>query len=433
MIFTDALSLAYKALRDRKLRTILTMLMVAIGAGLITALNSTGAGFSAYVTRQLGSLSPDIIMVMPSSSSTLRMTEGVPRTIQFLPDVYSAIPFVQRGLTVKSGASTRTLTIMGIDQAALPLLYPNVALAEGEYVSPSDQSGILLGYNVAYPQDQVTPFARLGQLVTAEYVDYGGPRPTTVQRAVRVVGILRYMGAGGFINVDSMAFVSVAAARSGLRRGDVFSGIFVKPRSLDQADAAAEEIRGVYGNNLTIFSLKDIVQIIQNVIGALVLFIGSIAAVSLLVATVGILATMYTSVTERIREIGITKSVGFTDRDILVLFLSEAFIIGAVGGLLGLLGGVGLSYAIPFALNSLVSGVAPTGSPMGGGQGGGFGSFGGGGGSMGSFSLTGITPVFEAPFMAEVWLFCLSLAVVGGLYPAWRASRLNPIAALRHE
>jgi len=321
---------------------------------------------------------------------------------------------------------------MGIDQAALPQLYPNVGLAEGEYVSPSDQSGILLGYNVAYPQDQVTPFARLGQLIMAEYVDYSGPKPTTVQRAFRVVGILRYMGAGGFINVDSMAFVSVAAARSGLRQGDIFSGIFVKARALDQVDAAAEEIRGIYGNNLTIFSLKDIVQIIQNVIGALVLFIGSIAAVSLLVATVGILATMYTSVTERIREIGITKSVGFTDRDILILFLSEALIIGAVGGLLGLIGGAGLSYAIPFALNSLVSGAAPTRSPMGRGQGGGLGSF-GGGGSMGSFSLTGIAPVFEAPFMAEVWLFCLSLAVVGGLYPAWRASRLNPIAALRHE
>jgi len=432
MRFTDVLRLAYRALRDRRLRSILTMAMVAIGSGLITALNSTGAGFSAYVTGQLGSLSPDIIMVLPSSSSTLRLTEGVQRTVQFLPDVSTVVPFVQRGFLTKSGTSSRTVTFMGIDQAMLPLLYPNVGLAEGEYVSPSDQSGVLLGYGVAYPQDQVTPFARLGQVITVQYTDFTAPRPATVQRALRVVGILRYMGAGGFVNVDSMAFISITTARSGMQRADVYSGIFVKARGLDRADAAAEEIRSIYGNNLTIFSLKDIAQIIQNVISALVLFIGSIAAVSLLVATVGILATMYTSVSERIREIGITKSVGFTDRDILVLFLSEALIIGAVGGLLGLIGGAGLSYAIPFALNSLVSGVAPSRSSMDGSQGGGLGPF-GGGGSMGSFSLTSITPVFELPFMSEVWLFCLILAAIGGLYPAWRASRLDPIVALRHE
>ncbi|MEM3047311.1 MAG: ABC transporter permease [Candidatus Bathyarchaeia archaeon] len=432
MMFTDVLRLAYKALRDRKLRSALTMVMVAIGSGLIIALNSTGAGFSAYVTGQLGNLSPDIMMVLPSSSSTLRLTEGVQRTIQFLPDVSSVIPFVQRSFLTKSGASSRTVTFIGIDQSMLSLLYPNIGLAEGEYVSPSDQSGVLLGYSVAYPQDQMMPFARLGQVITVQYTDLTGPRPTTAQRAFRVVGILRYMGTGGFINVDSMAFVSVTTARSGMQRADVYSGLFVKAKGLDRADAAAEEIRGIYGNNLTIFSLKDIVQIIQNVIGALVLFIGSIAAVSLLVATVGILATMYTSVSERIREIGITKSVGFTDRDILVLFLSEALIIGAVGGLLGLIGGAGLSYAIPFALSNLASGVTSTGSQTGGGQGGGFRLF-GGGSSAGSLSLSHMTPVFELPFMAEVWLFCLALAAMGGLYPAWRASKLDPIVALRHE
>jgi putative ABC transport system permease protein len=140
-------------------------------------------------------------------------------------------------------------------------------------------------------------------------------------------------------------------------------------------------------------------------------FLGSIGAVSLFVATVGIVNTMYVSVMERTREIGILKAIGYRPRQIMFMFLSEAALTGVIGGFCGLL----LGYVLSFLMGGMFGGLG----------GGGRGFFGGGGGT--------IQPVFSTELIIFSLVFPVILATVAGLYPAWRASRMNAVVALKYE
>ena len=146
-------------------------------------------------------------------------------------------------------------------------------------------------------------------------------------------------------------------------------------------------------------------------------FLGSIGAVSLFVAAVGITNTMFVSVMERTREIGILKALGYRPRQIMAMFLSEAALSGVVGGV----GGTILGYALSFILGGSLSSFSGLG--MGGGP----------PGQTSSTSSTTFTPVFTPEQIAFSLLFPIGIAVLAGLYPAWRASRMNAVVALKYE
>jgi ABC-type antimicrobial peptide transport system permease subunit len=148
-------------------------------------------------------------------------------------------------------------------------------------------------------------------------------------------------------------------------------------------------------------------------------FLGSIGAVSLFVAAVGITNTMFVSVMERTREIGILKALGYKPRQIMGMFLSEATLSGVVGGV----GGTILGYVLSFILGGSLSMFSGFG--MGGGR--------PGQASSTSASSTTFTPVFTPELIAFSLLFPIGIAVLAGLYPAWRASRMNAVVALKYE
>jgi ABC-type antimicrobial peptide transport system permease subunit len=143
-------------------------------------------------------------------------------------------------------------------------------------------------------------------------------------------------------------------------------------------------------------------------------FLGSIGAVSLFVATVGIVNTMYVSVMERTREIGILKAIGYRPKQIMGMFLAEAALTGVIGAFCGL----ALGYALAFLMGGMLGGLG------GGGRG-----FGGGGG----FGSIAIQPVFSTELILFALVFPVILATLAGLYPAWRASRMNAVVALKYE
>jgi ABC-type antimicrobial peptide transport system permease subunit len=144
--------------------------------------------------------------------------------------------------------------------------------------------------------------------------------------------------------------------------------------------------------------------------------LGSIGAVSLFVATVGIVNTMYVSVMERTREIGILKALGYRPKQIMGMFLSEAALTGVIGAFCGL----ALGYVLSFLMGGLFGG-------FGGGGRGGFVIGGGPGGG------TTIQPVFSAELIVFSLVFPVILAIIAGLYPAWRASKMNAVVALKYE
>lgn len=414
MNILDLMMLSFSALKERKLRAVLTIAMVAIGAGLVTALSGMTNGLYTYMLGQFSTLGANIVIVMPASSS-FRINEPVRDSIERIANVKDVAPFIQQVATLESGGTSKATTIIGIDQNKLPLIFPTVQIAEGSLIPPHDAIGIVVGNTVAYPPGQSTPFLRYHQSVIVKYTYQEGVKLVTDTRSFQVKGILSYMGTSAmFIPIDRMAAISLHTANSLFKRGGSYDALFVIATDADAVEDVVSRIKKIYENNVEAISAKSIIQIVQNIMGALQVFIGGIAGVSLVVASVGILAGLYTSVMERTREIGLLKALGFKSWMILMLFLDEAILIGMIGGAVGC--GVGIILAHILAiLSGQVRGAATSQMP----------------GMEGGFGF--VPPVFTSDIFMFVWLFCVGLSVVAGVYPAWRASRFDPVIALRKD
>jgi putative ABC transport system permease protein len=186
----------------------------------------------------------------------------------------------------------------------------------------------------------------------------------------------------------------------------------VVAQSATYVDAVQHEIMTLYSDNIGVITPKAILQIRERFLNGNSSFIISVAFIALLVGAVGIITTLYTSVNERISEIGTLKAIGAQKSFILSMFLIEALIIGLLGATLGLAVGISGSYLL-----SDFSGPRP--------------GVGGGGGGPGGGSQVHIPPVFLPADLLNIWILSLVLSIGAGLFPAWKASRLSPILALR--
>jgi putative ABC transport system permease protein len=213
--------------------------------------------------------------------------------------------------------------------------------------------------------------------------------------------------------IDRSVIINEATGNSLFHKSGKYDQMVVAALSGDYVNAVQQEIIGLYGNNIGVITPKAILQTRQQFQSGNSAFTIAIAFIALLVGAVGIITTLYTSVTERTKEIGTMKAIGAKGRFILVLFLSEALLIGIIGSTLGLLSGMGGSYV-------LSSGFAPRGAGTGGGA---------GGGPPGA-APPHINPIFTPNDLFSVWILSLLLSIAAGIFPAWKASRLSPIEAL---
>ena len=412
MEIVDLFILSFEALKERKLRASLTTLMVVIGAALVTGLNGLTTGLNEYMVKQFSTLGANVIIVLPGSQS-IRLDNQVTKNLEKIHDVVTALPFIQQSATIESGGSSRNVFVMGIDQQKLHLVIPTLELESGSLIQPSDSTGIVIGNTVAYPPGQSIPFAQYGQSITIKFLAQGEASPSLVKASFRVKGIIKYMGTSSvFIPIDRMALISLNAANSLFKRAGVYDGILLVATNQDVVEKIVSDIRKILGTNVEIHTAKSIIQTIQNIMGAFQLFMGSVASVSLIVASVGILAGLYTAVMERTKEIGILKALGFKNHAILLLFLNEALWIGIIGGLIGDVLGIGLGYALAISAGEMRRRTTIQ-SPIG--------------------QLGYIPPIFTLENLIFVWIFCLLLSIIAGVYPAWKASKLDPVVALRKE
>jgi putative ABC transport system permease protein len=201
--------------------------------------------------------------------------------------------------------------------------------------------------------------------------------------------------------IDNGIVINPQAGNSLLQKSGKFDSLFVIAQSADLVDTVQQELRNLYGNNIGISTVRAILKTIQQFTGGINAFLSSIAVVSLVVGAVGIITTLYTAVVERTREIGTLKAIGAQNKDILTLFLVEALLIGIFGATLGMLSGIGFGYA-------LSAGIRPGNGPYS-------------------------PPIFLVSDMLRVWIISVSLSIAAGVFPALKASRLLPIAALRAE
>ena len=416
MLIVDMFKLAYTALVDRKIRSVLTILGITVGSAIILALIASSSGLNAGITANIQKTGANILNIRNAggffsagATNTYRLSSTDVTYLKGLPHVVHVYPYYSYGASIVSGGSTLSATVVGIDLSALPILYNGLTVAEGNIPLTGDVTSAAVGWDIANPVSG-TPIG-VHQMVDMTVSGISGGKSGGTSYAVLASAILTQYGTALFSNIDDTVFISFQAATY-LSKSPYFTGIYVVVDNTADVTGVQTTISNYYGSNVRVISPGQILSSISAITGQLTVFLGSIGAVSLFVATVGIVNTMYVSVMERTREIGILKAIGYRPKEIMGMFLAEASLTGVIGGVTGLM----LGYALSFLMGGELAGSTIS-----------FGRGGPGGGAA------AVVPVFSTDLIIFALTFPVLLATVAGLYPAWRASRMNAVAALKYE
>jgi putative ABC transport system permease protein len=420
MDFKQIFLLSFDAIRERKVRSVLTILMVMSGSSLLVAVNGVGASFSDLFNKQFRNLAPNILFISSSQSAQgggpggggggpggaanapadakISLNAAIVNRIRSLPFVQDVIPAYRSSITLQSQGKTKTDAVLSIDPTKLLVIAPTLEFIDGSTIRPNDPSAILIAQDVANPPGDSEPFVVLGQSVRATYSFVDSTTGIQKEQAKSFVttGIIKETGNP---TIDSAVVMNKNAGNSLLQKSGKFDSLFVIAQSSALVDIVEQEIRSLYSNNIGINTVKAILKTIQQFTSGINAFLTSIAIVSLIVGAVGIITTLYTSVVERTREIGTMRAIGAKKSHILYLFLAEALLIGIIGATVGLLAGIGVGYG-------LAIGFRPGNGPYN-------------------------PPIFLANDMIKVWIISIALSILAGLLPAVKASRLLPVTALR--
>jgi putative ABC transport system permease protein len=455
----EIFGLSLGAIRERKVRSALTILMVLVGSSLLVAVNAFGAGFSDFFNKQFANLAPNILFVSsvqqdqndggggigsvaPPPSAKITLNAAVESRIRSLPFVSQVIPSYQGDISIQSGSQSKSFSVLSMDPSQLFVISPTLELKEGSTLpSASDPTAILVAEDIAFPPGESTPFINLGQSVRLSYsfVDPDTGEAKEESKSFVVRGIIESTGNP---TVDNAVVIGLQPGDDLLQRAGKFDSLFVVASTTDYVNAVEDEIRTLYGNDIGITTVQNILKTIEEFTGGINAFLASIAIISLVVGAVGIITTLYTSVVERIREIGTLKAIGAKNTTILGLFLFEALLIGIIGASLGLVAGIGMGYLLASASpggggggeSESESGTSAAGSDAV--------SSNSGQSGAGDQSTTEqqqqqtqgseqLTPVYLGEDMIRVWFISVGLSIMAGLYPAWKASRYLPVDALR--
>lgn len=400
MLILDVLRWGFKGIRERKLRAALTILGIVIGTAAVISLVSQTEGIQKSIIDQMNKLGPNTISVRPASAAVTLTIKDVNKILQ-LPNVELVVPVITGSVRVYGSQSSRTFQLVGVDPSLFSVLISGYEIEEGRMYQPLSYSEVVVGSNVKKPQDLSIEFVKVGQSITIETIARSN------RRVVNVVGALAQYGMTSLISVDDSIFMSIQAASNFLGRTS-YSALFIKVNAPENVEEVVSNIRAIYGNTLNILTVKQITDIVASITGQLTVLLGSIAAISLFVAGLGIMNIMFVSVIERTKEIGVLKALGFKNRDVLAIFLSEAGLIGLIGGAMGIIAGSAISLFLPVLVSMGFRGIQT------------------------GFSFY-YQPLIRVEMVVLVFLFAVGVSILAGLYPARRASKMDPVVALRYE
>jgi putative ABC transport system permease protein len=404
---------SFEALRDRKVRSILTVLMVMVGSSLLVAVNGLGTGFTFFFNKQFENLAPNILFINsaqqdpntggissgPPPAPKIVLNSAVMSRITSLPYVNEVIPSFQGQITLISQGETKTTNSFAIDPSKLVVVSPTLEYEEGSSIRPSDPNAIIIPSDVALPPGEENQFLTIGESVRAEY-SYIDPTSAKEKKETKNFVVSAITKRTGNPTVDNAVVINTVTGNSLFQKTGKYDSLIVVAQSSDLVSLVEEEIRSLYGNNIGITTVEAIIQTIQEFTSGISTFLLSIAIISLIVGAVGTVTTLYTSVVERTREIGTLKALGAKNSDILALFLTESFLIGVIGATIGILIGIGGGYILA---------------------------------SIGSQNEDPITPIYLASNLATVWSISVVLSTIAGLLPSLKASKTLPIEALRPQ
>ena len=400
MTVRDLVGLSVEALRAHRMRYGLSALAISVGIAAVVLLSSIGEGVRRYVADQMSSFGTTLISVNPGKVSTGGIPGGVGgsarkltlddgRMLCRLPGVSGGIAAAYGTALVEYGPRSRRVFIIGAT-GQIPKVW-SMRVATGSFLPDMDW-------------DRPSPVAVLGTTLKRELFGEENALGAMVRIGTarfRVIGLMESKGQYLTFDMDDVAYVPVMNAMKLFNKSEV-SEINLLAASTDEVDAVVERARTLMidrhggDEDVTIVSQKDAMQMVNNVMSVITLTVTAIAAISLLVGAIGILTILWIVVRERVQEIGLVKALGATQAQILGWYLCEAALTAAIGGAGGLLLGMGGAAA----LSRLVPGLT----------------------------------VFTPPgVVGAALLMAVGVGILAGVAPAIKASRLDPVEALRTE
>lgn len=408
MTLLQAILEALESISANKLRSALTILGIIIGVAAVIAMVSLGRGAENAITGSIQGIGSNLLFVFRGGTEDVRnpkpITLGDAEAISdpFLaPSVEGVAPALQGNGEVSFAGESAITSITGVTPAYSTVR--NYRVAEGEFIREEHMLGrssvVLLGTDVAEKL-----FDRTEGLVGESVRIEGQP--------FRVIGVLESRGGSSFSNEDDQVLVPLTTAQTRLIRRstrDRVDLLIVQATSAQTVSQAGEEVSQILRNrhrteigadDFTVLTQQDFIDTARTITNILTIFLGGIAAISLLVGGIGIMNIMLVSVTERTREIGLRKALGARKIDILIQFLTESAVLSLVGGVIG----IGLGWTISTVVGRI---AAANDAP--------------------------IDPSIGIDIILIATLFSTAVGLFFGLYPANRAASLEPVEALRYE
>jgi len=411
----DVVGMAFESLSERKFRFALNLLGIMIGCAAVTGLISLTQGMNNEITSQIGILGTSTITIIPGTQMSSMMEssqEGgfmgpsgrssMPfttskldwRDIDILEKMHG-IDIIEPGVSGGQGTYIRKGVTFSVSVDGITDRYFDIneadEILEGRELIRSDKAVVIIGYSLAYPLDGEKQYLDVGDRI--KLTTMVNKEEKTL--SLRVVGILEESGSSfGPGGGDESFMIPLRTYEQFFETGGEYTTIQVKAADPDSIDQLSDEIEDAL-EDVSVITSELALDMVDSIIGTIEAVLGGIAAISLLVAGVGIINTMTVSVMERTREIGVLKAIGARSSDVLIMFLSEAVMTGIAGGTIGALFG--------FMLSTFVG------------------------------DYVGVTAEISVSLGATTLLFAVITCVVSGLYPAWRAANLHPVEALRYE